>query len=75
MTARSKLASPISLQYVAIEGPYERVRVQPRVYSHSFNNDALDTQYCHLPAEADECNRLLSGRSINIRLILFQVQN
>ena len=63
------------LQYVAIEGPYSNIPLNPAIYKFDFSNEATETEYLVLPiVSSAECNKLLAARSINLRLILFQLQ-
>ncbi|KAI0234717.1 Cysteine and histidine-rich protein 1-B [Lamellibrachia satsuma] len=76
LVLKSKLPStPMQLQYVAIEGPYTNIHMNPAIYKFDFSNEAAETDYQLLPIVSSvECNKLLAARSINLRLILFQLQ-
>ena len=75
LVLKSKVNTPINLQYVALKGPYGEMRVNPIVYNFEFSNDNTETEYKELPlVDSIECNKLLAAKTINMRLILFNVQ-
>jgi len=73
---KSKITAPLEVQYVVLCGPYGEFKLQtPSIYRFSFDAETTETDYCtlHLPSST-ECNKLLSAKTINFRLIIFQVQ-
>ena len=71
---KSKMQNPINLHFVALKGPYGETKVNPAIYQHEFSSESPETPFRELPlSDYMECNRQLSAKNINMRLILFQV--
>lgn len=76
LVIKSRISHPVNLHYLALRGPYGDMKVNPSIYNFEFSNDATETHYQTLPTtDLWECNKLLAGKSINLRLIMFQVQS
>ncbi|ESN91792.1 hypothetical protein HELRODRAFT_165872 [Helobdella robusta] len=61
------------LSYVAVKGPFGEVPINPAIHDFEFSSENSDSAYKELilPSSTD-CNRLLAGKTINIRLIIVQ---
>ncbi|XP_043243407.1 cysteine and histidine-rich protein 1 homolog isoform X3 [Amphibalanus amphitrite] len=71
---KSKVSQPMSVQYLVLRGPFGDARVAPAIYSHEFSDSQPESEFQRLPLpDSAECNRMLAARSVNIRLIMFQV--
>jgi len=72
---KTKPAVAVRLLYVALKGPFGDARMEPTTYENEFTADALEGVYRDLPiTSAADVNRLISGKTINFRLILIQIQ-
>ena len=72
---KSRIQKPILVNYLALKGPYGDFQAEPALYDFEFTSDATETPSNKIPIGGSvDCNRLLSGKNINIRLILFQIQ-
>lgn len=73
LVLKSKLSSPLIIHYMVLAGPFGDVKLQPNVYQHDFNEAATESLIQPLLVrDSHECNRLLSAKVINLRLIMFQ---
>lgn len=69
---KSKAANPITLYFLMLRGPFGEIRVQPKIYHFEFSESANESQLVIFPlSDSAECNKILSGKSINCRLIMF----
>ncbi len=74
LVLKSKAQNPIHIQYFALPGPYSEIKMRPKVYRFEFSSDATETSHQDLPLVCPmECNKILAGRNINMRLIFCQV--
>lgn len=74
LVSKSKLTSPITLHFMALKGPYGDMKLTPAIYKFDFTNEAVESEHQDLPIiDSVECNRLLAAKTINLRLIIFQV--
>lgn len=75
LVLKSKIQNPIDVYYIALQGPYGETKINPIIYRHEFTSDSTETEYRSLPlVDAVECNKMLAAKTINMRLIVFQVQ-
>ncbi|XP_076111201.1 zinc finger TRAF-type-containing protein 1-like [Mytilus galloprovincialis] len=71
LVLKSKFTTPISLSFIVLKGPYGEMKINPYIYTHDFVQDNVETAYNDLPIiNSVECNKLLAGRTINLRLIM-----
>jgi len=71
---KSRTATPMDIHYLVLKGPNSNYKIQPTIYRHEFSNDSTDAPSRQLMLEdAIECNRILSHRVINLRVLMFQV--
>ena len=74
LVLKSKLQQPFSVHFVALKGPYGDMKVNPVIYRHDFTAESSESSYVDLPIiDSVECNKLLASKTINMRLIIFQV--
>lgn len=74
LVLKSKLQQPFSIHFIALKGPYGEMKVNPVIYRHDFTAESLESKYVDLPIiDSVECNKLLASKTINLRLIIFQV--
>jgi hypothetical protein len=74
ITIKSKLQNPIKIHFVALKGPYGETKIDPAIYVHEFSNENSETTFNDMPiADVCECNKLLSAKTVSLRLIMFQV--
>ncbi|XP_013410757.1 cysteine and histidine-rich protein 1 [Lingula anatina] len=75
LVLKSKIQAPIDMYFIALQGPYGETKVRPIIYRHEFSDDSPETDYHILPViNSMECNKMLAAKTVNVRLILFQVQ-
>ena len=71
---KSKINAPIRLHFVALKGPYGDISVNPAIHEFEFSNENTETGFKELPIPLTaDCNKLLAAKTINMRLIMFQV--
>lgn len=64
----------IPVTYVAIRGPFGDSPIMPTLYDFEFATDSQESTYRELPLpDSTDCNRLLSAKIINLRLVLVQI--
>lgn len=64
----------IPVVYMALRGPFGESPVMPSLYDFEFGTDAQESPYRELLLpDSTDCNRLLSAKIINLRLVLVQV--
>lgn len=62
----------MNLSAIVIRGPVGDIKVKPHVHQFEFSEQITETSYVSLPLlDTAECNRLLSAKTINFRLIMF----
>lgn len=67
---KSKPSSPLSLQFVALRGPYGEGELRPAIHAHVFATE--DSTIPHsLSLHPHDANRLLANKAIHLRLIMF----
>ncbi|GAB1603313.1 cysteine and histidine-rich protein 1-like [Argonauta hians] len=75
LVLKSRTSSPLKVLFMALKGPYGDLSVNPSVSEFEFTNDTTESEYHTLPTvDIIECNKLLASKTINIRLVLFFVQ-
>lgn len=73
LVAKNKLTSPMNMHFLALSGPFGGVQIKSKIYSHEFTTESTETDYLELPIDSVECNKLLASKTINFRLVMFQV--
>lgn len=74
LVLKSKANQPLNLHYMVLKGPYGDMKVNPAIYKHEFSNDCQETSHQDLPViDSIECNKLLAAKTMNLRLLMFQV--
>jgi len=71
---KTKSTQPLSIYYIILKGPFGDMKINPRIYKFDFNDavNVNEAPYMPLPIpDTAECNRLLSAKTINFRLIMF----
>lgn len=71
---KSKSVFRMSIQYVALRGPYGEAHMSPRVHAYTFGGDDATSEAPPVPlplGDSRETNSLLSNKAINFRLIMF----
>ncbi|CAI9737399.1 and histidine-rich 1-like [Octopus vulgaris] len=75
LVLKSRTSNPLKVLFMALKGPYGDLNVTPYVYEFEFSNDSTESEYHTLPTvDVLECNKLLASKTINVRLVLFLVQ-
>ncbi|XP_022667435.1 cysteine and histidine-rich protein 1 homolog isoform X2 [Varroa jacobsoni] len=73
LVLKGKLPSPMTIHYLVLPGPFGDVQLEPHVYQHEFSENSIESPIQPLLVkDSHECNRLLSSKVINFRLIMFQ---
>ena len=71
---KSRCSNPLDVYYFVLRGPNSNYKIKPTIYRHEFTSDTLEAPSRQLMVEdAVECNRVLSHRVINLRVLMFQV--
>lgn len=74
LVLKSKISQPITLHYMILKGPYGEMKVNPAIYKHEFTAESQETEHESLPIiDSIECNKLLASKTINLRVLMFQV--
>ncbi|EFX90213.1 hypothetical protein DAPPUDRAFT_190307 [Daphnia pulex] len=69
---KSKATSPITLYFLMLRGPFGEMQVQPKIYHFEFSESNCESPLVAFPlTDSAECNKVLSGKAINCRLIMF----
>ncbi|TMW54222.1 hypothetical protein DOY81_000721 [Sarcophaga bullata] len=69
---KTKTSTPMSIHFFALKGPFSDMKVGTQIYKHDFTEQSTESDYYTLPLpDSNECNRLLSNKSINFRLLMF----
>ncbi|XP_061398427.1 zinc finger TRAF-type-containing protein 1 homolog [Musca vetustissima] len=69
---KSKTSTPMSIHFFALKGPFSDMKVGTQIYKHDFTEQSTESDYYLLPLpDSNECNRLLSNKGINFRLLMF----
>ncbi|XP_071053347.1 zinc finger TRAF-type-containing protein 1 homolog isoform X2 [Onthophagus taurus] len=69
---KTKTTSPLSIHYVILRGPFGDMKINPRIHRFDFSEQENESPYVPLSLpDTAECNRLLSAKTINFRLIMF----
>ncbi|XP_011212749.1 cysteine and histidine-rich protein 1 homolog [Bactrocera dorsalis] len=69
---KTKTTTPMSIHFFALKGPFSDMKVSTQIYKHEFTDQSSESDYYILPLpDSSECNRLLSNKGINFRLLMF----
>ncbi|XP_014088673.1 zinc finger TRAF-type-containing protein 1 homolog [Bactrocera oleae] len=69
---KTKTSTPMSIHFFALKGPFSDMKVSTQIYKHEFTDQSSESDYYILPLpDSSECNRLLSNKGINFRLLMF----
>ncbi|XP_022080246.1 cysteine and histidine-rich protein 1-like [Acanthaster planci] len=72
---KSRISNPLAFHFMLLGGPFTDVKVRPEVYRFEFTADRTESPHHLMPlANQGDGNKLLSAKTINVRLLLFQVQ-
>ncbi|XP_037933997.1 cysteine and histidine-rich protein 1 homolog isoform X2 [Teleopsis dalmanni] len=73
---KTKTTTPLSIHFFALRGPFSDMKVATQIYRHDFTDQCTESDYYVLPLpDSSECNRLLSNKGINFRLLMFLLNN
>lgn len=71
---KSRSTAPLDIHYLVLKGPNSNYKIKPTIYRHEFTSDSTEAPSRRLLVEDSiECNRILSHRAINLRVLMFQV--
>ncbi|XP_033103839.1 cysteine and histidine-rich protein 1-like [Anneissia japonica] len=71
---KSKINSTVDVHFVVLKGPFGDAKIKPLIHRFDFSSDKSECPYNFLPLlDSNECNKLLSAKTINFRVIMFQV--
>jgi hypothetical protein len=73
LVVKTKLTAPMSMYFLALSGPFGGIKMKSKIYSFEFTAENSETEYVDLPIDSVECNKLLASKTINFRLVMFQV--
>ncbi|XP_071494392.1 zinc finger TRAF-type-containing protein 1-A-like [Diadema antillarum] len=74
LVLKSRITSNLSMQFMMLNGPFSDAKVEPRVYRFEFTPEKTESPYNKIPLiDSAECNKILASKTINIRLIMFQI--
>ncbi|XP_059227034.1 zinc finger TRAF-type-containing protein 1 homolog [Stomoxys calcitrans] len=69
---KTKTTTPMSIHFFALKGPFSDMKVGTQICKHDFTEQSTESDYYVLPLpDSNECNRLLSNKGINFRLLMF----
>ncbi|XP_065216446.1 zinc finger TRAF-type-containing protein 1 homolog isoform X2 [Planococcus citri] len=72
LVLKTKTLVPLSIHYMILRGPLSDIKLKPSIYQFEFKDQENEAPYVKLPlVDSAECNRLLAGKAINFRLIMF----
>ena len=72
LTARNKCN--MELKYFVLKGPFGDMDISPELQRFEFMDDKRESVYHPVTLKpASDCNKLLSSKSINLRLIMFLI--
>ncbi|XP_017480607.1 PREDICTED: cysteine and histidine-rich protein 1-like [Rhagoletis zephyria] len=73
LSLKSKLATPMTIHYMILKGPFGDMKALPKILKHDFTESSLESSFNRINlVSSAECNRLLAAKVINFRLIMFQ---
>ncbi|XP_059176366.1 zinc finger TRAF-type-containing protein 1-like [Physella acuta] len=73
LVVKSKLTAPMVMHFLALSGPFGGIKMKSKIYNFEFTPDIAETEYLDLPIDSAECNKLLASKTINFRIVMFQV--
>lgn len=62
----------LEFKFCILKGPLGEVHVNPSIQSFEFSQNKLETDYIKLNIDSQDCNKLLSSKTINFRFYIFQ---
>ncbi|XP_038069648.1 cysteine and histidine-rich protein 1-like [Patiria miniata] len=75
LVLKSRVNNPIAFHFMLLSGPFTDIKVEPAVYRFEFTGDRTESPHQLMPlTNPANGNKLLSAKTINVRLIMFQVQ-
>nr|XP_002736139.2 PREDICTED: cysteine and histidine-rich protein 1-B-like [Saccoglossus kowalevskii] len=77
LVLKSRVGSNCNLdvRFIVLKGPFGEMKVKPVIYNYEFTSDKYESDYNLLPLfTLGECNKLLASKTINCRIIMFQIQ-
>ena len=63
----------MNIHFLALSGPFGGIDMKSRIYNFEFTTENAETEYEDLPTDSSECDKLLASKTINFRLVMFQV--
>jgi len=64
----------MEMKYFAVKGPFGDMEVTPELQRYEFMDDKRESDYHPVTLNrSSDCNRLLSAKNINLRLIMFLI--
>lgn len=64
----------VEMKYVAVKGPFGDIEVTPELQRFEFSDEKRESMYHPVMlTRAADCNRMLSLKTLNIRLIMFLI--
>ncbi|XP_071784680.1 zinc finger TRAF-type-containing protein 1-B-like [Asterias amurensis] len=75
MILKSRVNNPVTFHFMILSGPFTDIKVKPEVYRFEFSGDRSESPLQLMPlVNPADGNKLLAAKTINVRLIMFQVQ-
>lgn len=63
----------MNMYFLALSGPFGGIKMKSKIYNFEFTAENAETNFEELPIDSVECNKLLASKTINFRLVMFQV--
>lgn len=71
LVCKQRLSSNLLVKFALVAGPHNNIDVHIRVNVFEFKDSDLETPEYHLPlVHISDCNRLISCKATNLRLII-----
>ena len=71
LICKQRLSNNLLVKFALIAGPHNNTDVNIKVNVFEFKDSELETPEYHLPlAHISDCNRLISSKVINLRLVI-----
>ena len=71
LLCKQRLSSNLLVKFALIAGPYHNIDINIKVNVFEFKDSELETPEYHVPlVHISDCNRLISSKAINLRLII-----
>ncbi|XP_041453949.1 cysteine and histidine-rich protein 1-like [Lytechinus variegatus] len=74
LSLKSRITSNLVMQFMILNGPFSDAKIEPHVYRFEFTPEKTDSPYNNIPLiDSAECNKILASKTINVRVIMFQI--